>query len=400
MRLLIEAVGSGGEQAFGEGRLKFRPGPSFAGLVEGADLADIRLPPEGSNSGAILGDRLFLKGYRRLRPGINPEAEMGRFLTEVSPFTQIVPLAGTIDYEDGRGVGTTLVLMQGYVFNQGDLWGYTLDLLDRLWDDHMDRAEDWDGDAAQIAYTELMTVLGRRTAELHAALARTTGDPDFDPEPVSGADLSAWVERVQVGAEETLKRLDQAVHENAALDERSRTLARQLLDRRSELEARIRAATPAQSASLKTRVHGDLHLGQVLVVQDDVVFIDFEGEPKRSLEERRAKQSPLVDVAGIVRSFDYAAHIVLEKVCGFDVDSRGRAGPVFSRWRRDMVGAFLTAYLKATIDTPALPGSAGEASALIDLFSLEKALYEVRYELDSRPDWVAIPLQGVLASLE
>jgi maltose alpha-D-glucosyltransferase/alpha-amylase len=173
-----------------------------------------------------------------------------------------------------------------------------------------------------------------------------------------------------------------------------------MIERRDALQALIRTAMPAQTSALKTRIHGDLHLGQVLAVEDDVVFIDFEGEPRRSLEERRAKHSPLVDVAGMVRSFDYAAHVALRSIGEHQPEAPGRVEPALALWRRDMVASFLAAYHAAAAGTPSYPGDAQEAAALIDLFSLEKALYEIRYELDNRPGWVDIPLMGVHALLD
>jgi maltose alpha-D-glucosyltransferase / alpha-amylase len=236
---LAAAVAGGREYALGDGRLLFRPGEAWDDLAAGADLGDVVSAPEGSNSGASLGGRLFLKGYRRLRPGINPEAEMGHFLTEVSPFSQVVPLAGTLEYRDRDEVPTTLALVQGYVPNQGDLWHHTAGLLVRLWEAHADRAEEWGSDPAQVAYSALVATLGRRTAELHDALARPVADPAFDAEPVTAQDIVAWRTRLQSEAAGTLDRLARALESPGSLQDDARLLAEGLLGRRQAIEARI-----------------------------------------------------------------------------------------------------------------------------------------------------------------
>ena len=245
-----------------------------------------------------------------------------------------------------------------------------------------------------------MATLGRRTAELHRDLTRPGGGPAFDPEPLVPDDLQAWSGRIRKEAVQTLQRLRQAGERADLPEPRALRHAEQLLAHGERLASLIEHATPAGSSALKTRIHGDLHLGQVLVVEDDVVFIDFEGEPKRPLDERRAKHSPLVDVAGMLRSFDYAAHSALEGLCRIQPDARERAEAVFARWHRQITETFLEAYHEAAAGSASYPQSRAEAAALIELFSLEKALYEVRYELDSRPEWVDIPLQGLIGLLE
>jgi maltose alpha-D-glucosyltransferase/alpha-amylase len=397
VRALARGIGERGEVPFANGRLCFRPTPIFAELAGDEALSgELRLPPEGSNSGAILGDGLFLKGYRRLRPGINPEAEMGRFLTEVSPFPQAVPLAGTVDYVVGEEA-TTLALLQGFVENQGDLWGYTLSLLTRLCETHgVHVPEEWEVDPGQVAYQGLVATLGQRTAELHRALAQPGGGPAFDPEPISARDLEGWRRRIQQEAEETFARLTERL---AELPEQARAPAAELLERRDALFAKIWELTPGHVDAVKTRYHGDYHLGQVLVVLNDVVIIDFEGEPARPLAERRAKHSPLVDVAGMARSFDYAAYAALDGSRCQRTDERARLGVLTDRWVREMTDTFLAGYREAASGSPSFPEADDQADRLIGLFTLEKALYEVRYELGSRPDWLPIPLRGLLAFL-
>jgi maltose alpha-D-glucosyltransferase/alpha-amylase len=398
VRALVRAIGAGGEAPLGTGCLRFSPTAAYPQLTaEDAFTGPVRLPPEGSNTGAILGDRLFLKGYRRVRPGINPEAEMGRFLTEVSPYSQVVPLAGTLEYRDADGSSTTLALLQAFVGNQGDLWGHTLNHLTRLCETHGARApEEWELDAAQVAYQGLVATLGQRTAELHRALAQAGGGPAFDPEPIRAMDLADWRMRIQEEAEQTLDRLSDRLTD---LPDWVREEAGRLLEQRMGLRARIGELTPEGMDAVKTRYHGDYHLGQVLVTMNDVVIIDFEGEPARTLAERRMKHSPLVDVAGMVRSFDYAGYAALDRSACQRPGERPVLATMTAGWAREMTGVFLDAYREAAEGSPSYPSSDAQANALIDLFTLEKALYEVRYELASRPEWVAIPVRGLLALL-
>jgi maltose alpha-D-glucosyltransferase/alpha-amylase len=397
MRALVREIGAGGEAPWGDGRLVFQPTAVYERLAAEEPATPMRLPPEGSNSAAILGDWLFLKAYRRLRPGINPEVEMGRFLTEVSPFSQVVPLAGFLEYRDADDVPTTLAVLQGFVPNQGDLWGITLDLLARLGEAYGDRTEEWDADPAQLSYGALVDTLGRRIAELHRALARAGGGEAFDPEPITVEDLTAWRERVQVEARGTLESL---TRHRDDLREGIRVSADSLLERSRELMARILELVPESLDSVKTRYHGDLHLGQVLAVENDVVVIDFEGEPARPVAERRAKHCPLLDVAGMVRSFDYAAGNALELVSRDHPAEWERLAVPLDRWRRQITERFLAAYREEAQGSVWYPASGQQAHDLIQLFALQKALYEIRYELHNRQQWVGIPVAGVLALLE
>jgi len=397
LRALAQSMGARGAVPWGSGHLVCQPTELYGEIAGGEMTTPVRVPPEGSNSAAILGDRLFLKAYRRLRTGINPEVEMGRFLTEISPFPQIVPLASSLEYRSSEGVPITLAVLQGFVSNQGDLWGLTLDLLGRLGDEYGDRTEEWDSDPAQLRYAGLVDTLGRRIAELHSALTAPGGGEAFDPEPITAADLGSWRKQIQEEARETLDHLDR---QRSVLPETLYAAVEELCGRGDELAAWITQRTPANLSSVKTRCHGDLHLGQVLAVGNDVVIIDFEGEPARPLAERRAKQCPLVDVAGMVRSFHYAAGNTLELMCRDHPGERARLAEPLERWRTEVTGRFVSAYAAAAAGSPAYPESAQQAAAVIKLFALQKALYEIRYELRNRPQWTGIPIAGVQALLD
>ena len=398
-RALVAAIGSHRELRCAQGTIRFSPTYAFAALV-GQGLAEVpvRVPRAlGSNTTVTLGERLFLKGYRRLYAGVNPEAEVGCFLTEVAQFPHCVPVAGTVNYTDADGATTTLALLQSYVDNQGDGWSYTLDYLERCFEQHGTGSEPPGPPAeAHGGYLALTRTLGRRTGELHAALAIRTGDPAFDPEPVGPQDLAAWSERVCEEAKATLAQLERR---RGALAEAACGDADALLARRGDVLARIAACLPGSVPLVKTRHHGDYHLGQVLLKQNDFVIIDFEGEPSRPLAERRCKHSALRDVAGMLRSFDYAMHAALFRVTAERPMDRAQLETRGNEWRIETQRVFLEAYQEVACASK-LCVSWDDVRGLLELFVLEKALYELRYELDNRPDWVRIPLRGILDLLK
>jgi maltose alpha-D-glucosyltransferase/alpha-amylase len=381
-RAVVAAIGAGREVACAQGRLRFAPSAAFAELA-GADhpaLAVGRPQVQSSNTVVTFGDRLFLKGYRRLQPGVNPELEVGRFLTEVARFPNCVPVAGAIEYTGADGTLMTLALLQAYVANQGDGWSYTLDYLDRFLEGQRTAAEPPPAD-----------VLGTRTAEMHRALAAPSGDPAFDPEPLAAADLEQWKRNVHADALATFALVERR---RSGYPAPARDEMQALLAQRERLLRRIdRCALPA-AAPPKTRYHGDYHLGQVLVSRNDFVIIDFEGEPARPLAERRIKHSALRDVAGMLRSFDYARWTALRRAAQAHGDD-GRLEPLVQDWQQAARRSFLEAYDKARGGAP-LESLRG----LLELFELEKALYELRYEIGNRPGWVRIPLLGILALTE
>ncbi|HYR00907.1 MAG TPA: maltose alpha-D-glucosyltransferase, partial [Casimicrobiaceae bacterium] len=394
-RSLVAAVGAGGELKTAHGLLRFRPTAAFARIAgPGYEQLPVAAPgAQSSNTIVALGERLFLKVYRRLRVGANPEVEIGRFLTDVVRFPNSIPVAGSVEYLAADGRATTLALLQAYVANQGDGWEYTLNYLDRVFEHSPAPPTDPKSTGIDLhgGYLALVRTLGGRTAELHAALARRTGDPAFDPEPVGPADVAAWTQRVRAGAAGALDRLEAR---RAVLPEAARSEADGVLARRAEIVARIEAHGGDRFAAAKTRVHGDFHLGQVLIVQNDFMIADFEGEPTRTLAERAEKQTPLKDVAGMLRSFDYALHAALARVGPERSDARSLLEHAGREWRARAGEAFLDGYEEvARAAGLALPR--GDGRGLLELMLLEKAFYELCYELDHRPDWVRIPLRGL-----
>jgi maltose alpha-D-glucosyltransferase / alpha-amylase len=376
-----------------EGEIRFRATSRLA-MVEVPENPEIRrLSAEQSNSTLIYGDAVVVKLLRRLSPGIHPEAEMTRHLTEVG-FANTAPLLGEVVRIAADGTPITLMLVQGFVRNQGEGWGWTLDWLARAVDEAaLTATAPEDPFAGYLAFAQ---AIGRRLAELHAALALPTEDPVFAPERATAADAKVWADGAMA---QLAGALDLLAQPRDWPDEATAALAHDLVARRDALEKALRRLAASAEGALKTRVHGDFHLGQVLVAQGDAVIVDFEGEPARPLEERRAKGSPLRDVAGLLRSLDYAAAVAgaTEASAAATAAPTERRTTLIERWRGEAAAAFLDAY-RASAAAAEHAWVPQEAEVpLLDLFLIEKAAYEVRYEAANRPTWLPIPLRGLAA---
>jgi maltose alpha-D-glucosyltransferase/alpha-amylase len=410
-RGVVAAMGEGREIDLGEGRVRFSGTDVFGGLVGEEPMGELglrRSEVEQSNSSVILGERLILKVYRRLQKGANPDLEIGRYLTEKVRFENTPPLAGAIEYEGPDGETITLGLLQGFVENQGDGWSYVLNYLGRYLEDRLmtswtledeDEAdpEHEEREAEDAFFAGLMRTLGLRTGELHAAFAAPTDDEAFAPEPASPEEVAGWVENVLAELRRTfdlLRRRRGKVPEEVLPD------VDRLLALRRDLTRRVRAVSRSGFGVMKTRHHGDYHLGQVLVVANDFQIIDFEGEPGRPLAERRRKQCPLRDVAGMLRSFDYAIRSAVMSLGAERAEQLETLEPWVRLWEEQTRRGFLEGYAAGARGAASYPEDEKNARALVELFTLEKALYEIRYELDNRPNWVGIPVRGVLDLLE
>jgi maltose alpha-D-glucosyltransferase/alpha-amylase len=392
-RSLVAAIGAGRTLRSAHGELTFRPTGEFA-RIAGPDLDKLHFavpPAQSSNTIVMLGERLFLKAYRRLQVGVNPEVEIARYLTDVAGFRGAVPMAGSVDYVSEGGRTATLALLQGYVENQGDGWDYTSNYLRQSLERWSTRGDGPDAAAEHGGYLALVHTLGTRTAELHAALAASRGNPSFDREPIQANDIRRWTERVRTDAERALGALAAQLE---GLPESLRDDARQVLAQRERLTALVARHAADVARGSKTRLHGDFHLGQVLLVENDWVIVDFEGEPNRTLEERRQKASPLKDVAGMLRSFDYAMHSTVASVTQERPDAARALTDIARRWRDAACAEFIAAY-DGVASAHGLSGVREEAHGLVELFTLEKLFYELNYEVGNRPDWVAIPLAGL-----
>ncbi|MDP9010006.1 MAG: maltose alpha-D-glucosyltransferase [Pseudomonadota bacterium] len=393
-RAVVGAMAAGREIPMSQGKLKFRRTAAFAEIA-GPDFASLPVDrPRGSSSNTVVDmrERLMLKGYRRLRVGMNPELEMGLYLTEVAHYANCAPLAGVLEYIGNDGQIRLLAMLQAYVANQGDGWTYSLEYVRRHLEQYRTTPA---GDAlpanAHEAYLTLIRVLALRTAQLHRALARPTKNAAFAPQALSRADIDAYRQRALDEARNALDLLTSNAEIVPAAD---RERASAVLAQRGQIMERIEACAKASTPGKKIRIHGDYHLGQVLVTRNDFVIIDFEGEPGNSLEQRRAKHSPLRDVAGMMRSFGYVQQSALRSVAHNEGEA-ARLAPLARGWELEVRAAFLSAYDAAARDA-ALYESLQPGQGMLGLFELEKALYELRYELGNRPSWVGIPLQGIL----
>jgi len=403
VRAVIRALCDGREIRASDGQLRFQR-TSRAPVLDGLDGLEVRrVGVEQSNTSVLIGDEVIVKVLRRLAPGPHPELEMGRFLTEVAGFANTPPLLGAVQHIAEDGTPTTLAVLQGFVRNQGDGWSTTVDYLMRMLDELRLGAPQTSDETAEGEpfgmYLQWASTLGQRTAEMHRALATPGGGEAFEPEPVTADDLVEWTARARRQAESAFAALSGTLDR---LSGDTRTEVETLLSRRREVLDRLGELTERPVETVKTRVHGDYHLGQVLRAQNDFYIIDFEGEPARPLAERCAKRSPLLDVAGMLRSFDYAAWAALFRMDDATADQGppSRVAEAVRDWRARTVAAFLSAYREAARGSAVWPEDEAGARRLLALFLLEKALYEIAYEAANRPGWLCIPVKGVLGILD
>jgi len=391
-RALVAAIGEQRVLKADGGSLRFMRSKSYAEVM--GDVlpgpAALRRLPLCSNSVSLLGDRLFLKAYRHLQPGRSPEAEMGRHLTEVVGYANAVAVAGSLEFHAADGSVWPLALLQRQLTHQGDAWVHTVDQLARRFE--AGAVATAEPPAAEEP-VERLQMLARRVAELHLALARRTGDPAFDPEPVAAADLQRWAGAVRDECTQALALVQRlsggwapALAELAAQVQRERALLFEGFD----------ALARAEPAGLKTRVHGDLRLEQVLVCRDDFFIVDFAGPAQRSLDERRAKHSAWRDVASLLRSFDRARHAALQRAAPGAAEFE-RLAPLARRWERRVRAAFLDTYREVTMAGGLHPDVHAwrKAQALLQLFELQQALHELRHDIEHRPEWAAVPLAAI-----
>jgi maltose alpha-D-glucosyltransferase/alpha-amylase len=348
------------------GEVRFAATPAFDLDPEGEPEW---LSAEQSNSTVIVGQQAVLKLLRKLAPGVHPDAEMSRYLGE-NGFANVPAVMGTVTRVDESGEETLLMIAQAFVYNQGDGWQWTLNALERLSTD-----TDW----SFSNYENFAANLGRRLAEMHAVLARPTDNADFAPEQMSAADAEALGARVGGEVAEAIRRLaDTELPEDVAAD------ATWLADNQAAISDAIAGLAKQAEGQQRIRIHGDLHLGQVLMTGHDVMIIDFEGEPARPLHERRAKDLAARDVAGMLRSFDYAAAVAGSNRPAASESHEERAGEGAEMFRRRAIEAFLEGY-----------HGTEERDPMMLLFVLEKAAYEIGYEAANRPDWIGVPAGGL-----
>jgi trehalose synthase len=386
-------------------------------VAGGESLSSMVMRTEQSNTSAVYGGEWFLKLYRRLDEGLNPDVELTRFLSEQAGFGNVPPFAGAISYESPREAPRMLCMAQGLVQNQGDAWSLTLDVVGQFFERVLtekpplpstDLPPLTDVGAPQLlspeflhvvgaAYPERVRLLAQRTAEMHLALAGDRSDPAFAPDPFTLLYQRSIYQSMRNGLRRTFLLLSKRRNllSAEAADEAGKMLAREkeILDRMARVMGR-------KIDVEKIRIHGDYHLGQVLDTGRDFAIIDFEGEPARPISERRLKRCALRDVAGMLRSFHYAAFTALrQQVAVRDVDIP-TAVPWADLWYEYIARTFLESYLAAVGEAKFLPRDPADVGLLLDAYLLDKAVYEVAYELNNRPEWLRVPLRGIAQILD
>ena len=368
-----------------------------------------------SNTSIVYGDRLVLKIFRRLQEGLNPELEIGRFLTEDASFEHVPTLAGSLELRRGGKGASTLGILQSWVRNEGDAWRYTLDHLGDYFEaaamaqatadlappaghvvDLLERDPPHTFREAAGAYLASAALLGRRTGEMHVALASDRDHPDFAAESFTPFYRRAVYQSMRTLADRALAALRDQIKR---LPEASRADAERVLAAKNEIISRFQFILEQKITAMRIRGHGDYHLGQVLFTGKDFVITDFEGEPAQPIGERRSKRSPLRDVAGMLRSFQYAA-LTAVRSGDFRPEDLPRLTAAANGWVFWVSTIFLSNYLNTARSGAFLPASKPELKGLLDLFLLQKAIYELDYELNNRPAWAGVPLRGILEILQ
>ncbi len=422
-QLMLHLIGGRARAAGRVGKIVGHPLKAYRTLRGSGDerLAVRALKAEQSNSTIIYGDKLLLKLFRRLEQGVNPDMELGRFLTETAHFPHSPTVAGSVDYLDASGQTSTVGILQEFTRNEGDAWTYTLENVHRFFELVLTKRRTEPPVAADFptggivalasaplpklarelceSYVESAALLGQRTAEMHLALASAPENPDFSPEPFSELYQRSLYQGMRGLARKTLRLLRTRMKD---LPRPTQDDASTLVLLEQELMDRFNSIVGSKLSGARIRCHGDYHLGQILFTGKDFVIIDYEGEPARRLSERRIKRSPLRDVAGMLRSFDYASQTILLNRMATIVKKEEM--PVFQEWSRywtqSISAQFVSSYLKTVGEASFATQGEEQIRTLLDVFLLEKAVYELAYELNNRPSWVQVPLGGILRIME
>ncbi len=428
---ILQLIQQGWRVTTNGGRFEFSQTPVLGELGDRLSASTIgtvkRIATEQTNSSVIVPvagrDALILKNFRKVEDGLNPDLEVSYFLTTKTRFKHAPPLAGYVTYAGEDGFGGSIASLQAFIKNRGDGWSYTLGHLRSYyelaardgcqfrWADsarppfpedaagHDRRLQDWTRMHA-ASYLNDVIKLAQVTGQLHLALASETSDPDFRPESITSIDVSRWIGAMRDLLADVFETVGQQVKRQAVP---GHTGLSWFLEHRGLLEGAMDDLHRLLDGhAQKTRCHGDYHLGQVLKTDDDFVVLDFEGEPARPLGERRAKHSPLKDIAGMFRSFNYAAYGALLEAMASHPDQMQTLEPWAAAWEHVMCSTFLDTYLAGLRDGGAtfLPASRESVERVISVYELEKAIYEVGYEVNNRPAWLGIPLKGLQATVQ
>jgi maltose alpha-D-glucosyltransferase/alpha-amylase len=391
---------------------------NLANEIAGPILDSQVLEAEQSNTSLFYGNEFFLKFFRRLEEGVNPDLEIGSFLTEKTAYPNIPHVAGALEYGKPGSEPMVLGILQVFVPNEGDAWKYSLGAIGKYFERVLSKKNEIQevpivpSALLELAfqevpplpqeliggiYLERARLLGKRTAELHLALSSNSEDPNFVPEPFSLLDQRSIYQSMQSSARRNLQLLRKNLR---AVPEEIRKQAGEILHLKKNIMGRFGAILKKKMSAMKIRIHGDYHLGQVLYTGSDFIIIDFEGEPAKALSERRLKRSPFRDVAGMVRSFHYAAYTGLLKQAAIRQEDIPFLQPWAEVWYKYVAGTFIRSYLETSAEAPFMPKDRNEFEVLLKIFLLDKAIYELGYELNNRPDWLVIPMNGIRQLLE
>ncbi|HXJ07243.1 MAG TPA: putative maltokinase [Candidatus Acidoferrum sp.] len=417
LSVILDSIRGAVSYAGGQGEINARPAARLQEIYPSSSASPLPRPlkAEQSNTSIAYEDRLILKFFRRVEEGVNPDLEINRFLTEVAHFPNTPPLCGSLEYRGREGKSLALGILQEFVPNRGDAWKFTTEsLTDFLVRSVVSVGEGIPsaekvgsisalvGDAAarepadQLSkQLDFVDLLGRRTAEFHLALDSSPSDSAFAREPFTPEVREALESSLH---DLTVRNFDLLRLQSEQLPQPLRASASRALELEHDVLLAFHTGLENDIRSVRIRIHGDFHLGQVLFTGSDFFIIDFEGEPARPLSERRAKRSPLQDVAGMLRSFHYASRAALlfaRKKHGTSISLDARPRLLAKRWQTLATRHFLQSYREIAGGAPFLPADSNEFDGLLRIHLLEKAIYELGYELNNRPDWLAIPLEGI-----
>ena len=377
--------------------LEFRPTSKFSGKQVRQPERIVAVEGEKFSSTALVDSDYVVKLYRKLQSGIHPEIEVGRHLAEVAGFANTPAMLGSVELTEGES-RSAIAIVHARVEHQGDAWTVTAAYLDRfLEEQRLLTASAHPGERdEQVPYLRFMSQAGRRAAEMHLAFATVSGLADFAPEPIRSADAQRWSEDIVARAERVFETLNQ---KRNTIDEADRPLVDQLLAQRAILHDRLKVLLPADTRGLNIRHHGDLNLGRMLIVKDDIFISGFEGDLRQSLEERRRKAPAARDLASLIRSIEYSATAALERALKLAPDEQGRLSTALMEWVDRSIAAFLAAYRENMTNSSLWPTDRQAAGQMLDFFLLDKMLDEIEYELLQSPEWLRVPLTGVLRLL-
>ncbi|MBN8970035.1 MAG: maltose alpha-D-glucosyltransferase [Rhizobiales bacterium] len=380
------------------GSLAFEPTEKLTEIASAPIETARAVQTEQSNTTTLVDETYVVKLYRKLEAGINPEIEMGRFLTDIAGFTNTPPLLGSVELVEGD-TRTAVAIVHRFVQNQGDAWSVAAGYLDRFVEEQRLLSTDNNPQETQeqIAHLHYVAQGAKRVAEMQLALASRPDIPDFRPEVATPELIKTWTDTILLRAERAFEGLQ---HHYKSGRDSDRAMIDALLSRRHSFTAEIESLFPTNEDTPIFRHHGDLHLGQLLISKDDIFIIDFEGEPRRSLAERRRKAPAARDIAGLQRSIDYSVGAALQRALQAGPDESGEIARKLDEWRKTATETFFTAYRECLGAAALWPATPGAAERLLKFFLLEKVFYEIEYELAHRPDWLRIPLNGALRILQ